>query len=65
MGEISKLLSVVEAAARMSVSRFTLRSWLRQRRLPYIRLGRRILVDPCDLDRFIQGNRIEERKPSR
>lgn len=65
MAEISKLLSVVEAAARMSVSRFTLRTWLRQRRIPYIRLGRRVLVDPRDLDRFIQANRVEERRPSR
>jgi len=65
VAEISKLLSVVEAAARMSVSRFTLRTWLRQRRIPYIRLGRRVLVDPRDLDRFIQANRVEERRPSR
>ncbi len=57
----SQLLSVVQAAARIGVSRFTLRVWLRQRRIPYVRLGRRVLIDPRDLERFIQAGRVDVR----
>jgi excisionase family DNA binding protein len=41
------------AARRLDVSPHTLRAWaIYQRRLPYLRLGRRILFRPCDLDQF-------------
>ena len=56
--EQRSLLSVARAAARIGISRFTLRSWIRQARLPHVRLGRRILVDPQDLERFVQANRV-------
>jgi excisionase family DNA binding protein len=53
------LLNVDQAAARLGVSKYTLRGWLFQRRLPYVKLGRRVLIDPSDLDRFIETSRIE------
>jgi len=55
------LLSVVAAANLVGVSKYTLRSWIRQRRISHIRLGRRVLLDPRDLDRFVQAGRIEAR----
>jgi excisionase family DNA binding protein len=57
--QTTNLLSVDEAAARLGVSKYTLRGWLFQRRLPHVKLGRRVLVDPNDLDRFIETSRIE------
>jgi excisionase family DNA binding protein len=57
----TRLISVDEAAKRIAVSRYTLRSWLRQGRLPFHRLGRRILLAPIDLENFIAGNRVEAR----
>jgi excisionase family DNA binding protein len=59
--ELQKRLSIAEAAERLGVSPFTLRSWLRQRRLPYHRLGRRIVLDPADVETFLQGCRVEAR----
>jgi len=59
------LVSVDEGARMMGISKFTVRSWLRQARLSYIRLGRRVMLDPRDIERFIESNRVEERKPSR
>ncbi len=52
-------LSVIEAAARIGVSPFTIRSWLRQRRLPFIRAGRRVLLTVDDVDHFLQTHRVE------
>lgn len=54
-------LSIRAAAAFAGVSPHTLRSWLRQRRLAHFRLGRRIVIAPVDLDRFLKANRIEAR----
>ena len=50
------------AAERIGVSKYTLRNWLRQRRLPYIRAGRRILLVPEDVERFLQVHRVEARE---
>jgi excisionase family DNA binding protein len=46
-------LSLVQAAARLGVSPYTLRGWAKYgRRLPYLRLGRRLLFRPEDLEAF-------------
>ncbi len=50
------------AAERIGVSPHTLRTWLRQRRLPYIRAGRRILLVPDDVERFLRTHRVEARR---
>ena len=49
-------LSLTAAARRLGVSPHTLRAWARyQRRLPYFRLGRRLLLIPETLRRSRQG----------
>ena len=50
---------VERAATELGVSPHTLRAWLRQRRLPYLKLGRRVLLDPQDVQRFLMANRVE------
>jgi excisionase family DNA binding protein len=57
--EGGKLLSIEEGAVKLGVSPLTLRAWIRQRRLPSVRLGRRVLLDPQDVENFIDANRIE------
>jgi excisionase family DNA binding protein len=57
----AKLISITEGATRLGISKFTLRSWVRQGIIPHVRLGRRVLLDPRDLDHFIQAGRVEAR----
>jgi excisionase family DNA binding protein len=57
--ETDKLLSIEEGAVQLGISPLTMRAWIRQRRLPYIQLGRRILLDPKDVQRFIDANRVK------
>jgi excisionase family DNA binding protein len=57
-------LSVAEAAVILGVSRFTVRAWIRQRRLAFHRLGRRIVLDLRDLETFLARHRIEAGKQS-
>jgi excisionase family DNA binding protein len=64
-GPERNLLSVARTAALIGISPHTLRSWLRQRRLPHVRLGRRILFDPRDLEEFVAANRVAARGEGR
>ena len=57
-----KLLDVDAAAERLSVSPFTIRAWLRQRRLEHVKLGRRVLVPERAIRRFVERNTIPARE---
>jgi excisionase family DNA binding protein len=57
-------LSLVDAAARLGVSSHTLRFWaVYKHRLPYLRLGRRILFAARDLAEFEERSRVEATVP--
>ncbi len=62
MDSNAQRLSIAEAAAILGVSRFTLRAWVRQRRLAFHRLGRRIVIDRGDLEQFLQAHRVPARE---
>ena len=57
------LLTVAEAAERLRISEYTLRGWISQRRIPYVKIGRRTLFNPADLDTLIKDSTVEPRKP--
>ena len=54
-----QLLSVKEAAERLNISIFTLRGWISQRRVRFVKLGRRTMFRPTDLEELISGSVIE------
>jgi excisionase family DNA binding protein len=58
-------LTVTSAAARCGVSPFTLRTYLRRGRLPYFKVGRRIVLDSADVDAFLRACRVEAREEAR
>jgi len=53
----TRLLSVEEAATYLGVQKSTIYSWAWRRKIPSVKMGRRLLFDREDLDRI-----IEERK---
>ena len=55
----TRLWSVKHAAAELDLSPHTLRRWIFQGRLPCVRLGRRVLIDPVDIEQLIRDNRSE------
>jgi excisionase family DNA binding protein len=55
-------LSVEEAATILGVSVFTVRKLIRQRAVPYYRVGRRVILDPEDLERYLCQHRVEPRE---
>ncbi len=59
---MEKLLNVKEAAEKLNISPHTIRAWVFQKRLPYVRLGRRIGLKAEDIDSFITRNYIQARE---
>ena len=48
------LISIKESAHRLSVSTSTMRRWIAQGRLPYVRLGRILRIRTADLSALVR-----------
>lgn len=54
-----RLITIREAAEYTGLSVSTLYSWVWQKRVPYVKLGRAVRFDLADLDRLIELRRVE------
>lgn len=62
MGVVEPEKLNVKAAGRvLGVSPYTVRTWIREKRIPFFRCGRRIVLAMADLERFLADNRVEAR----
>ena len=62
---MGKKLDVVQMEEDSGISRFTWRSKLRKRQLPFFKVGRRVLVDEEDYKNFMAAARIPARESGR
>ena len=53
------LLNVNQAAKELKISIHTLRSWIYQRRLPYVKLGRKCPFKQEDLEAFVNRSMVK------
>jgi len=60
LGE-KRLISVEEAAKYLGVQKSTIYSWAWRRKIPSVKMGRRLLFDREDLDRMIEAGKRRER----
>jgi excisionase family DNA binding protein len=60
--DMAELLNVKEGAQELRVSIHTMRWWIYQRRLPHVKLGRRVLLKREDLENFIERNVVKAKK---
>lgn len=51
-----ELLNIQETAVFLRISTHTLRAWIRQKRIPCVRLGRRVLLRREDVESFVSRN---------
>jgi excisionase family DNA binding protein len=58
-----RLLSIEAAADILSISKWTVRAYIRTGKLRAVRLGRRVLVEENELEQFIARNRISTDMP--
>ena len=54
-----RLLSQHEAAHYLGISYWTVRDLMFRRKLPFVKMGRRILVDRSDLDAYVDRSKIQ------
>ena len=52
-----RLLTLADAALRLSLSYWGVRDLIVAGQLPSVRLNRRVLIDPADLERLIQRSK--------
>lgn len=58
--------TVEQAAAELNLSRATIRAWIAQRRLGYVRLGRAIRIPADEIQRLLDAGYVPpERKQGR
>ncbi len=54
-----KLLNVIQVANLLNVKPWTIRAWVSQKKIPYVKVGRLVRFRPEDIEAFIQANCIE------
>ena len=59
---MSELLNVREGAKELRLSIHTIRAWIYAKRIPHVRLGRRVLLRREDLESFVNKNVVEARE---
>lgn len=57
-----RLLSIAEAAEYIGIRKETLYCWVSQKRIPYVKMGRRTMFDLRDIETMITDNRVPEEK---
>ncbi len=62
---MEKLIGVQEAALLLALSPHTIRSWVSQGRIPFLKVGRRCLFSLSDLEGWIEAHRVKPRRDVR
>jgi excisionase family DNA binding protein len=55
MASVVRLLTLLAVAETLSVSKHTVRKWVRENRLRPTRVCRRLLFDPGEVERFLEN----------
>lgn len=50
-----QLLSVEKAAELLGISRWTVRAYIRDKKIAPVHIGRRVLIEPSELERFVSA----------
>jgi len=54
------LINVKQLSESTGLSVFTLYSWINQKKIPYVKVGRLIRFEPRKIEKWIEGNSVEE-----
>ena len=56
---MDKLLNVNQLSDVLGLKKITIYEWVRNNKIPFIKLGKRVLFHPRDVEEFIKTNRKE------
>ena len=55
------LINVKQLSELTGLSIFTLYSWINQKKIPYVKVRRLVRFDPGKIEKWIEGNSVEEK----
>ena len=55
------LINVKQLSESTGLSVFTLYSWINQKRIPYVKVGRLVRFDPKKIEKWIERKTVEEK----
>lgn len=55
---MTRLLDIAAAAEHLNVTERWMRRAVAERRIPFVKVGRFVRFDVCDLDRWIESRRV-------
>ncbi len=58
----NKLIGITEMAEYLGIRVSTLYSWVSQKRIPYIKLGRLVRFDLRKIDKWLEDKAVKERE---
>jgi excisionase family DNA binding protein len=61
--QIPEMVPIDMLAARLGVSSWTIRTWLRQRKVPFFKVGRRVLIKLSDMEELLAASYVEATRP--
>lgn len=61
---MEKLLSVSQLAEILGLKQITIYEWVHQRKIPFVKLGKRVLFRKQDIENFIESNRVAQNSKS-
>jgi len=53
-----RFLNKQELAIFLGISKFTIDAWVSQRRVPFVKMGKRVLFDIEDIEKWINQNKV-------
>ena len=56
---MKKLLTIKEAADILGVSVNTIYKWTSAKKIPYVKVGGRVMFDPDDLEAWIEARKVD------
>lgn len=56
------LMSIHEVSTMLGMAVHTIYSWVNQRKIPYVKVGRLLRFDPKDIENWISKNKVEIRE---
>jgi excisionase family DNA binding protein len=55
-----KLLDIIQLAEMLNIKKKTIYEWVRQRKIPYIKLGGLIRFDPEEIEKWVESKKVEK-----
>lgn len=57
--EKKRFLSVRKLAEYLGIKHQTIYSWVSMKKIPYVKMGRRVMFDLRDIEKWIQDRKVE------